>query len=273
MHRAQGRRRADLSAEGLASTMELADFEKMEQIRARVDAIVQDPATAEALKPYYHQFCKRPCFHDEYLDTFNRPNVTLVDTEGRGVDAITESGVVVDGVEYELDCLIFATGFEVGTDYTRRAGYDLIGRDGADAQREVGRRRLHAATACTRHGFPNCFIFSIAQSGFTRELPAHAQRAVQARRLHPRARASTTTSHASRPPKRPRTPGCRRSSNWRMNARSSSRSARPATTTTRASPGERSLRNGSYGAGPIAFVKLLEDWRAEGSLAGLQLTS
>ena len=98
--------------------MELADFEKMEQIRARVDAIVEDPETAEALKPYYRQFCKRPCFHDEYLDTFNRPNVTLVDTQGRGVERITEKGVVVDGVEYEVDCIIYATGFEVGTDYT-----------------------------------------------------------------------------------------------------------------------------------------------------------
>ena len=97
----------------------------MEQIRARVDAIVKDPATAEALKPWYRQFCKRPCFHDEYLPTFNRPNVTLVDTEGQGVERITETGVVVDGDEYELDCLIYATGFEVGTDYTRRAGYEV----------------------------------------------------------------------------------------------------------------------------------------------------
>ena len=86
-----------MSPEGLAETVELADFEKMEQIRARVDAIVNDPTTAEALKPYYRQFCKRPCFHDEYLDTFNRPNVTLVDTEGTGVERITEGGVVVGG--------------------------------------------------------------------------------------------------------------------------------------------------------------------------------
>src|SRR4029077_6951318 len=114
----------------LAETLEMADFEKMEQIRARVDSIVEDPATAEALKPYYRQFCKRPCFHDEYLDTFNRPNVTLVDTHGRGVERLTERGVVAKGVEYELDCLIYATGFEVGTDYSRRAGYEIVGRDG-----------------------------------------------------------------------------------------------------------------------------------------------
>ena len=97
LHDAPGRRPTDVSPEGLAKTVELADFEKMEQIRARVDTIVDDPTTAEALKPYYRQFCKRPCFHDEYLDTFNRPNVTLVDTDGQGVERITERGVVVDG--------------------------------------------------------------------------------------------------------------------------------------------------------------------------------
>ena len=59
---------ANVTPGGIAKTLELADFQKMEQIRARVDAIVADPATAEALKPYYRQFCKRPCFHDEYLD-------------------------------------------------------------------------------------------------------------------------------------------------------------------------------------------------------------
>ena len=79
-----------VARDGIAKTLELADFQKMEQIRARVDAIVEDPATAEALKPYYRQFCKRPCFHDEYLETFNRPNVTLVDTQGKGVERITE---------------------------------------------------------------------------------------------------------------------------------------------------------------------------------------
>jgi cyclohexanone monooxygenase len=129
----------DMSPEGLAATMELADFEKMEQIRSRVETIVHDPNTAEALKPYYRQFCKRPCFHDEYLDTYNRANVHLIDTEGRGVKRITPTGVVVDRrdpsgelveEEFEVDCLIYATGFEVGTDYTRRAGYELYGRDG-----------------------------------------------------------------------------------------------------------------------------------------------
>ena len=78
----QGRNK-DFTPDGLARAVELADFEKMEEIRARVDATVSEPDTAEALKPYYRQFCKRPCFHNEYLETFNRPNVTLVDTHGQ----------------------------------------------------------------------------------------------------------------------------------------------------------------------------------------------
>ncbi|OBF54828.1 monooxygenase [Mycobacterium sp. 852002-50816_SCH5313054-b] len=153
-----------------APNIELADFAKMEEIRARVDEIVADPATAEALKPWYGYFCKRPCFHDGYLQTFNRANVTLVDTHGRGVERLTEDGVVVDGVIYELDCLIFATGFEVGTDYCRRTGFELIGRDGltlTDRWRD-GVRTFQGLCA---NGFPNCFIESIAQAGLTVNFP------------------------------------------------------------------------------------------------------
>ncbi|BBX83254.1 flavin-containing monooxygenase [Mycolicibacterium aubagnense] len=153
-----------------ASTAELADFAKMEQIRARIDALVTDPATAEGLKPWYGYYCKRPCFHDQYLQTFNRDNVTLVDTRGRGVEQISAAGVVVDGTEYPLDCLIFATGFEVGTDYTRRTGFEAIGRDGRTLSDKWsdGVRTLHGLHV---NGFPNCFIASIAQSGFTVNFP------------------------------------------------------------------------------------------------------
>ncbi len=161
---------AGMSDQDRLRAADMADFAKMEEIRARVDSIVTDRATAEALKPWYGYFCKRPCFHDEYLQTFNRDNVTLVDTEGRGVERITAHGVVVDGVEYGIDCLIFATGFEVGTDYARRTGFEVVGRNGltlTDKWRD-GIRTLHGLSV---HGFPNCFILSIAQSGFTVNFP------------------------------------------------------------------------------------------------------
>jgi cation diffusion facilitator CzcD-associated flavoprotein CzcO len=104
---------------------QLVDFAIMDDIRARVSQIVKDPATAEALKPWYDLWCKRPCFHDEYLQAFNEPTVKLLDTDGQGVDAITERGVVVGGVEYPVDCIAFATGFEVGTGYAKRLGFEV----------------------------------------------------------------------------------------------------------------------------------------------------
>ncbi len=159
-----------LTSKGKADLMELADFQKMNQVRARAEAIVEDPATAEALKPWYRQFCKRPCFHDEYLPTFNRPNVTLVDTEGKGVERITEKGVVAGGVEYEVDCIIFATGFEVGTSYTRRAGYNIIGRNSQPLSDKWadGWRTLHGLqTNC----FPNCFFLGFTQTAVTVNVP------------------------------------------------------------------------------------------------------
>ncbi|MBY0398809.1 NAD(P)/FAD-dependent oxidoreductase, partial [Myxococcota bacterium] len=121
---------APLSQTEMAAIAERIDHEAMEEVRARIARVVQDPATAEALKPYYRQFCKRPCYHDEYLPTFNRPNVKLVDTKGKGVERITKKGVVVDGCEIEVDCLIYATGFEVATEYVRRAGFETTGRGG-----------------------------------------------------------------------------------------------------------------------------------------------
>jgi cation diffusion facilitator CzcD-associated flavoprotein CzcO len=145
------------TADAIRRAYEDADFEKMEEIRARVEAIVGDPATAERLKAWYRQLCKRPCFHDEYLQAFNRDNVTLVDTDGRGVDEITEAAVVAGGVEYQLDCIIYASGFETGLHLESRMGFTVTGRDGirlTDHWAE-GMRSLHGTHV---HGFPNLFL-------------------------------------------------------------------------------------------------------------------
>ena len=110
----------------------------MEEHRNRVAEIVSDPATAEILKPHYRYLCKRPCFHDEYLKAFNNPNVTLVDCPA-GFDGVTEQGPVVDGKQYEVDCLIYGTGFEPEiTPLPRRAGHELVGPRWPHAGGEVG---------------------------------------------------------------------------------------------------------------------------------------
>jgi cyclohexanone monooxygenase len=156
----------EVSAAEKAALAEIADFQKMNEIRTRIDSTVKDQATGEALKPWFGQWCKRPTFNDEYLPTFNRPNVKLVDTEGKGVERVTEHGIVVNGVEYEVDCLIFATGFEVGTAYTRRGEFAMYGRNGvslADAWKD-GMRTYHGFLSC---GFPNCFHMGLTQTGLT----------------------------------------------------------------------------------------------------------
>jgi cation diffusion facilitator CzcD-associated flavoprotein CzcO len=149
-------------AAALARIREDCDFEKMEQIRARVDDVVKDHDTAQTLKAWYGQLCKRPCFHDEYLQAYNVPGTHLVDTDGKGVEKITETGVVARGREYPLDCIIFASGFEVGTSYTRRAGYEVTGRDGRRLSEywAHGMRTLHGVHV---NGFPNAFIMQPTQ--------------------------------------------------------------------------------------------------------------
>ncbi len=146
----------------MLAAFEDSDFEKMEEIRSRVDAIVGDRETAAKLKAWYRQLCKRPCFHDEYLQAFNTPGTHLVDTDGKGVDKITETGVVVAGKEYKLDCIIYASGFEVGTEYRRRSGFDLIGRAGVRLSEHWadGMRTKHGIHV---HGFPNAFFVQPTQ--------------------------------------------------------------------------------------------------------------
>lgn len=260
---------ADLSPDGLQATMELADFEKMEQIRHRVDAIVDDPQTAGVLKPWYRQFCKRPCFHDEYLDTFNRPNVTLVDTDGRGVERITEQGVVVNGVEYELDCIVFATGFEVGTDYTRRSGHEIVGRGGMTLTEKWadGAQTFHGMHT---RGFPNCFIFSIVQSGFSVNFPHMLNEQAQhlAYVLAAAKERNATVVEASAEAE---AEWVRTIENLARNNMAFLEACTPGYYNNEGRPAERSVRNSSFGAGPVAFIKVLEQWRSAGDLTGLEL--
>ena len=153
-----------------AELMEMADYRKMESVRRRAQEIVDDPDVAESLKPYYRQFCKRPCFHDEYLPTFNLANVHLVDTDGKGVERFTETGLVANGEHIELDCIIFATGFEVGTNYVRRAGYDTVGRAGRQLS-EKWKNGLRTVHGLQTEGFPNAFFMGFNQGAVTVNIP------------------------------------------------------------------------------------------------------
>ena len=262
-------RSTDLSPEGIGRAVELADFEKMQEIRARVDSIVRDPETTAALKPYYRQFCKRPCFHNEYLATFNRPNVTLVDTQGRGVERITKKGVVVYGREYEVDCLIYASGFEVGTSYSRRAGLELYGRGGQSLTKRWadGIRTLHGMHV---RGFPNCFIMSNPQAGFTASYPhlldeqaKHLAYVIQTG-IEKAVRTVEVTEEGE--------------ARWvqqcidkARNAGDFLESCTPGYYNNEGKTSDRSVQNGFYGGGSIEFFKLLERWRADGHLEGMEL--
>ncbi len=249
--------------------LELADFQKMEQIRSRVESMVADKATAEALKPYYRQFCKRPCFHDDYLAIFNRPNVTLVNTDGKGVDKITETSVWANGQEYEIDCLIYATGFEVGTEYTRRSGYELYGRDGISLTQHWadGVKTLHGIHT---RGFPNCFIVSNSQSGFTVNYPhmlneqAKHLAHIVAECLGSQVRAVEVTEEAQ-------TEWVETILSMAVQREKFAAECTPGYYNNEGKPNPKAIQNSPYGAGPIAFVKVLEEWRAAGDLAGLEV--
>ena len=168
----RGGNAGDLDMEEVMLRSEIADFQKMNEIRARVDETVKKPDAAEGLKPWYRQFCKRPTFNDEYLATFNRPNVELVDvSDAKGVERITETGVVANGRLYEVDCIIYATGFEITTSAHRRVDFDTLGRDGVSLYEHWadGYRTLHGLSS---HGFPNWFTIGINQNGLSPNMTA-----------------------------------------------------------------------------------------------------
>ena len=247
-----------------------ADDLKMQKVRARVDAVVHDRATAEALKPWYNQFCKRPCFHDQYLPTFNRPNVHLVDTLGQGVERITPRGVVVAGKEYALDCLIFGTGFEVGTDFTRRLGFEVTGRNGltlTDKWKD-GASTFHGLFT---RGFPNLFVMTTQQSGQSANFQhmldeqsrhiGHIMGEVKARGVRTlEASADAEAKWVDTIVKLART------------RHDFLAACTPGYYNNEGKPDARTERNNQFWRGPMVFIRLLDEWRKAGTLPGLELT-
>ncbi|HUF79774.1 MAG TPA: NAD(P)/FAD-dependent oxidoreductase [Burkholderiales bacterium] len=259
-----------LSPAQLAELAELADFKKMEQVRGRVDEVVKDPETAAKLKPWYRQFCKRPCFHDAYLDAFNRPNVTLVDTNGQGVDRITEASIVAGGKEYKIDCLVYATGFEVGTDYTRRAGYDPVGRHGVHLKDywADGMRSLHGLSV---HGFPNMFLMGPGQAGFTANYPHSLDE--QAEQIgyilgEVKARQAATFEPSPAAEKA----WVQQIIDTAIMRQHFLEECTPGYYNNEGKPSDRASQNNPYGGGPNAYFAILKQWRESGEMDGLELS-
>ena len=254
----------------LLKAYEDSDDEKMSEIRARVDSIVTDADAAEHLKPWYRQLCKRPCFHDEYLQSFNRPNTHLVDTDGRGVERIDETGVWAGGVHHELDCLVIASGFEVGTSYERRSGYDTVGRDGV-ALSQRWAEGMHSMHGIHVHGFPNLFIVGVAQgANLISNIPHNyvwnstAIAAVIAHAESTGADEVEVTRQAE--------------DAWIDLITSTTRGLRGGDECTPGyynneggGQGRRELLNGSgHPGGPVAYFEHIEKWRDSGEFAGLE---
>lgn len=270
LHKLLARSKPNADPVQAAADRQIADFEKMEQVRARASAIVRDPETAESLKPYYNQLCKRPCFHDFYLQTFNKPNVKLVDTKGKGVEDITENGVVANGQEFEVDCIIWATGFELATEFSHKTNMNIYGRNGItfDEKWREGAKTLHGWTT---RDFPNCFLISIVQAALspnflhvTGEQAKHiayviseaVKRGVQTVEPTKEAEEEWTETIVSLARLRETflkecTPGYYNNEGMEGNIVTA--------------------RSATYGAGSPAFFKLVREWRAAGDMKGLDL--
>lgn len=257
-------RRNSNSDEDPHRLMQRVDYEKMEELRARVGAIVTRPDVAEAAKPWYNYLCKRPLYSDEFLPALNQDNVTLVDTDGRGVSAITAKGIVANGREYPVDCIVFATGFDVGAAAHKAGGYVVAGRNGEtlEAKWATGVRSVHGTQISD---FPNFHIVGGAAQGttafnFTHTLAMQATHAVEiiARCLHEGIAAMEVTTDAEE----------------RWLATMAARHVDHTQFYEDCTPGflnnEGDFKNrptyvgGTFGGGPLEYERIITAWRTDG---------
>lgn len=266
MHKVMSKAGPETTREELGQMMVMADFAYMEDIRRRIDKVVEDKQTAEALKPWYNRMCKRPCFHDDYLPTFNLPNVKLIDTAGSGVTAITEDAIIVGDEEFPIDCLVYATGFELAA-YNNDAVMPVIGRGGQTLGQKwsEGATTLHGIHV---HGFPNYFILSTTQTAWGPNFPhmmneqaihiayviAQAgKRDIASVEVSAEAEAAWVEYHESRSG-----PAIKM---WME--------CTPSFWNDEGKPSRKMIRNGQFGGGVFELVKIFEDWREKGALEGL----
>lgn len=263
----------EMSIEQYMARREVVDYRVMERLRARVDAIVEDKAAAESLKPWYRFLCKRPLSSNEFYPTFNKPNVTLIDVaDSKGLERMTEKGFVADGVEYDVDCMIFASGFEVTSDLKRRWGIDVVeGRGGLSIYDHWvnGPRTLHGTMT---HGFPNQFFIGYIQGGLnasvTEQFGRQAQHIAHIIRATKERGASVveTTLEGQEA-------YVRHFEEMEIDMTAFQRECTPSYFTNEGQVKAPWALFRSYGPGWAAFQTLLADWRAKGDLAGLELRS
>jgi cation diffusion facilitator CzcD-associated flavoprotein CzcO len=263
-----------MTAADIAAMVETMDYDVMEHHRGRIEEIVSDSAVAEGLKPYYRYGCKRPCFHDEYLAAFNNPNVTLVDCPA-GVEEITAHGAVANGTEYELDCIVLATGFEAElTPFARRAGHTIVGRGGITMEEKWkdGVMSLHGMTT---HGFPNMFIMpapgqqAVTTHNFTHLMVLGAEHiAATIGLLEERGVKSFEVTEEAEQAWTDIILSTARDSSAFMAA------CTPSRLNFEGNPSMFNPRNGAYGGGygdVFGYRDLLEEWRSSGDFAGWEL--
>jgi cation diffusion facilitator CzcD-associated flavoprotein CzcO len=269
-----------LPVEEFMARHEMMDYRVMERMRRRVESMVTDKATAEALKPYYRFSCKRPLSNDDYYDTFNRPNVKLIDVSAtRGVEAMTEKGFIADGVEYAIDCMIFASGFEVSSDLDRRWGFDVVAGRGGQSLYEHwadGYKTLHGVMT---HGFPNQFFIGYYQGGLNASTTEQYRRQ-GCHAVYIIAEALSRGIACVEPSAEAQDAYVRHFREVAIDISYLQRECTPSYynnegETHTGSDGREKYRHflgETYGPGWTAFEQMLQDWRDKGDLAGLVVT-
>ena len=263
-----------VTIEQIMAFREEEDYKIMERLRRRIEAIVDDPGTAEALKPYYRFMCKRPCSSEQYLATFNRPNVTLVDvSECKGVERLTPNGIVANGIEYDVDCVIFASGFEISTEISRRYAIDrIVGRDGLSLF-EYWKDKYQTLHGMTSRGFPNQFFMGFIQGGVSANTTAMFEQQAQ-HIAYIVAEAQNRGATTVEPSKEGQDAWVATVRELAIDNSAFELSCTPGYYNNEGRGG--AVGNGSflgdfYSPGFYAFDELIAEWRAKGDLDGLEL--
>jgi cation diffusion facilitator CzcD-associated flavoprotein CzcO len=258
-----------------------SDAQRAERVRQRVDQVVEDKDTASALKAWNPIWCKRPCFHDEYLPTFNLPHVTLVDTNARGIECVNARGIVAGGKQYDLDIIIWSTGFR---SVSRNMGEPSQNADVSISALGNTLAELwakHGAT--TLHGFvtpwmPNMILSGPAQTAIC----ANVTYSTDSMARHCAYIISETLSRAQDPGRATVIAAPEAAEAWAGHIVSRSAFLAPIAVcgpshfndegALRAwSPEQlmKAQRGMTYPAGILAYVDILEHWRRGGGLEGL----